>query len=201
MSQTIGVVDYGNAGNAYNIKKSLEAADSAIEVRVVCREADLKKIDKLVFPGVGTYRDVMTEIAPWKTALKAFIDQKPVLGICLGMQILSEKGYEFGETAGFAAIEGEVMKMPVKGRIPHIGWGCVEPIRSSVLLGGIAAKEQFYFMHSYELVNYKDVAGLTTYNEHKFVTVIERGHVFGVQFHPEKSREAGLKVFRNFLRF
>ncbi|MBF0522462.1 MAG: imidazole glycerol phosphate synthase subunit HisH [Candidatus Omnitrophica bacterium] len=199
MIQKIGIIDYGNAGNIFNIKKALEATSLGMKISILHSAKDLKKVDKIILPGVGTYRDVMSEISAWLKDIKEGVLKKPTLGICLGMQILSEKGYEYGETVGLSAVGGEVLKMPVKGRIPHIGWSTVETIKPSKIMKGIAAQEQFYFMHSYELVNYTDVVALSTYNDHKFVAVVEKGNVFGVQFHPEKSREAGLKILKNFI--
>lgn len=201
MSQKIGVIDYGYAGNIFNIKKVFEAASSDVDLRIIKDKEGIKCVDKLVIPGVGTYKGAVKELSEFAEVVKSFLTEKPTLGICLGMQILSHKGFEFGETDGLRLIEGEVRMMPVKGRIPHIGWASVEKIKESVLLRGVTEEDRFYFMHSYELINYKDVVGLSDYCDHKFVSVIERDHIFGVQFHPEKSRKSGLKIINNFINY
>jgi imidazole glycerol phosphate synthase glutamine amidotransferase subunit len=127
------------------------------------------------------------------------MNEKPTLGICLGMQILSKVGYEFGETKGFGIIDAEVKKIEVKCKVPHLGWGSLIPVHHCPILEGIIPADQFYFMHSYEVVNYTEVVALTRYCDHLFVSAVQKDTVYGVQFHPEKSREAGLKVLRNFV--
>lgn len=199
MSQRIGVINYGYSGNVYNIEKAVSFLNQEVKLITINTGSDLRLVDKIILPGVGVYRDAMEKLSLVKDALKEQIQVKPTLGICLGMQILSEKGYEFGETEGMGLIEGEVMRMPVKCRVPHIGWSGIEKIKESVILKGVNQADNFYFMHSFELMNYKDVVGLSLYCEHRYVSVIERGNVFGVQFHPEKSRLSGLKIFKNFL--
>ena len=199
MRQTIGVIDYGYAGNVFNIKKSVENVKKDVNVIIVKDARSLSQIDKVILPGVGTYKDVMAELVDMKDELRESILKKPTLGICLGMQILSKKGYEFGETEGLGVIDGEVMRLPVKGRIPHLGWAKVDKIKNSRMLEGVKEDNQFYYMHSYELINYPDVVGLSTYCDHKFVSVFEKDNIFGVQFHPEKSRKSGLKIMENFV--
>ncbi len=199
MKQLIGIVDYGLAGNIFNIKKALEHCDSEVKVILIRAAADIKKADKLILPGVGSYQDAMNGIAPIQETLIAKIKHVPTLGICLGMQLLAQKGYEFQETRGLSLIEGEVMKIAVQGRIPHMGWAPVESIKKTRILKGIPPAESFYFMHSYELLNYTEVVALSQYAEHRFVAAIERDNLFGVQFHPEKSRLSGLRIFKNFI--
>jgi len=199
MSQTIGIMDYGYAGNIFNIKKSIEGIDAGLKVTLIRDKKSLDVTDKIILPGVGAYGDAMEAVEPIKDELTDAIRKKPTLGICLGMQILSEKGYEFGESEGLGIFEGEVMRLPVKGSVPHLGWAYLDIIRPSRILEGITEKDSFYFMHSYELINYKDVAGLSIYCEHRFISVVENGNIFGVQFHPEKSRQSGLKVMKNFI--
>jgi len=124
--------------------------------------------------------------------------EKPTLGICLGMQILAKTGYEFGETAGLGLIDAEVKKMNVNCKIPHLGWASLTFDRSTPIFEGITHADNFYFMHSYEVVNTEAVA-LSKYCDHTFISAIRKGDIYGVQFHPEKSRDAGLKVLTNFL--
>jgi imidazole glycerol phosphate synthase glutamine amidotransferase subunit len=200
MKQTIGIIDYGYAGNIYNIKKAIEYIDKEIKVIVIHAPEDIKGIDKLILPGVGTYRDVMKEISCMREAIKECARHKTVLGICIGMHILSEKGYEFGETEGFGFLKGEVMRMPVKCRVPHIGWAPIEKVGDSRILKGVTPEDSFYYMHSYEFINYTDVVGLSAYCGHNYVSAVEKENIFGIQFHPEKSRVSGFKILDNFAR-
>jgi imidazole glycerol phosphate synthase glutamine amidotransferase subunit len=201
MKQKIGLIDYGYAGNTFNIKKAVLKVAPRAELSEVKTAKDLHEVDKIILPGVGAYRDVMHNLADLAEDIAGAIKKKPTLGICLGMQILSQKGYEFGETRGLGIFEGEVMRIPVKCRVPHLGWAPLDILRESRILNGVKKEDSFYFMHSYEFMNYKDLVSLSVYGEHQFVSVVEKGHVFGVQFHPEKSREAGLKVLENFINF
>lgn len=197
MSTNVGLLDYGNSGNNYNVQKALECAGA--KVTMIRDTTDLKSVDRIVLPGVGCFKDAMSHLVGIKSDLIENIQKKPTLGICLGMQILSKIGYEFGETPGLNLIDAEVKKIEVKCKVPHLGWGNLSIIRDSPLLNGITEKDNFYYMHSYEVVNYTNVIALTNYCDHKFVSIVQKGNIFGVQFHPEKSREAGLKILENFL--
>jgi len=197
--QIIGIVDYGLSGNILNIKKAVEAADDNIEIIIAKDEKGLQKADKLILPGVGAYGDAMQKIKPIQETLVEEAKKKYTLGICLGMQLLSTRGFEFGEHKGLDLIDGEVRKIEVHGRVPHLGWASIEIVKQSAILKNISENDNFYFMHSYEFINYKNVVALSNYMGHKFVSVVEKENIFGVQFHPEKSREVGLKVFKNFI--
>jgi len=197
MTEIVGIMDYGTAGNIYNVEKGLVAAGAQVEI--LHRAEDLEGVDRIVFPGVGSFRGAMDSLSSLRETLVAEVRRKPTLGICLGMQILATVGFEFGETLGLGLIDAEVKKIEAKGKVPHLGWGRLEVVRDSPLLSGITEKDLFYFMHSYEMVNYTDVVALTDYCNHKIVSVVQQGHICGVQFHPEKSREKGIQVFENFL--
>jgi len=135
----------------------------------------------------------------WLEPLRLAAVSRPTLGICLGMQLLSRIGFEFGESEGLAVLDGEVRRMECKAPIPHIGFKAVTTVGKPELFRGIAESEEFYFMHSYEVVNYTDVAALCEHGSHRFVCALQRDQVFGVQFHPEKSRDAGIALLRNFV--
>ncbi|WP_428024990.1 imidazole glycerol phosphate synthase subunit HisH [Arcobacter sp.] len=198
MSNLIGIINYGIAGNIHSIKKAIVKAGGT--VKVINKKEDMTGVDKIVIPGVGSFKDAMTEleneklIEPLKEAMKS----KPVLGICLGMQILSSLGFEYGITNGLDIIKAEVKPMIVNGKVPHVGFNTIEVVKSNPILKGLE-KEEFYFMHSYEVVNYTDILSLTDYLGHKFVSSIQKDNIYGVQFHPEKSRKAGIKLFENFI--
>ena len=197
MISHVGLLNYGNSGNTYNVQKALELAGA--QVTMSYESHDLDSVDRIVLPGVGCFKDAMNNLDRINSDLIDHIRKKPTLGICLGMQILSKIGYEFGETPGLDFIDAEVKKMEVKCKVPHLGWGTLSIVKDSPILDGITEKDNFYFMHSYEVVNYTDVIALTNYCDHKFVSVVQKDKIYRVQFHPEKSRSAGIKILENFL--
>ena len=198
MSSVIGLINYGIAGNIYSIKKAIEKAGGT--VKVVNNQDELNSVDKIVIPGVGSFKDAMNELEQRELieSLKKAIQKKPTLGICLGMQILSTLGFEYGKTKGLNLIKAEVKPMLVDAKVPHVGFNNIEVVKSNQLLKGLE-NEEFYFMHSFEVVNYTEIVSLTDYAGHKFVSSIQKDNIYGVQFHPEKSREAGINLFKNFI--
>lgn len=199
MARIVGLIDFGSMGNIESIRNALEAAGA--NVKIIQNAKDFKGVERYVLPGVGSFPEVMQRIhssrlyGPIRDATRRY----PTLGICLGMQILATVGYEFGETDGLGLIDGEVRLMQCKSSVPHIGFGRVQQVCESPLFSGISETEEFYFMHSYEFVNYTDVAALSSHGQHKFVAAVSRGKLHGVQFHPEKSRDTGIKLLRNFV--
>jgi glutamine amidotransferase len=196
MSNVVGIVNYGIAGNIHSIKKALDAAGA--NTVVIDNPKQFNEVDKIVLPGVGSFKDAMSELEN-----DGFIEilkntQKPILGICLGMQILSTIGYEYGKTKGLNLINAEVKPILVDEKVPHVGFNHIKVVNRNILLDELY-DEEFYFMHSYEVVNYTNISSLTEYAGHQFVSAIQKDNVYGVQFHPEKSREAGIKLFRNFV--
>ena len=198
MSNVIGIINYGIAGNIASINKALIKAGA--HITVVDSAEQLKFVDKILLPGVGSFKDAIQELKKddMYEGLKDAISTKPTLGVCLGMQILSKLGLEFGLTEGFGIFDAEVKPIQCKGTVPHMGFNRISVVREDKILKGVENKE-FYFMHSYEVVNYRDITSLSKYAGHEFVSSISNGHVFGVQFHPEKSRDAGIQVFKNFV--
>ena len=197
MNNIIGIINYGIAGNIHSVKKAIEMAGG--KALVINDSSDFDLVDKLVIPGVGSFKDAMQELenGNFISSIQEF--SKPVLGICLGMQILADLGFEFGKTKGLALIEAEVKPMLCDGKIPHMGFNKISVKVPNILLEGLE-DEEFYFMHSYELVNYTDIIAITKYNDHSFVSAVHTGNLYGVQFHPEKSREAGIKLLSNFIK-
>lgn len=198
MSQLIGLINYGIAGNTHSIKKAIEKAGGS--VKIINTADELASVDKIVIPGVGSFKDAMQELTKdgLLEPLKAAIKIKPTLGICLGMQILSTLGFEYGKTFGLNAFQAEVKPMLVDAKIPHMGFNSIHIVKPNKLLAGLE-NEEFYFMHSYEMVNYTDICALTDYAGHKFVSSVQKDHLYGVQFHPEKSRDTGIQLFKNFI--
>jgi len=197
MSIVVGLMNYCVSGNIYSVQKALERAGA--KVKIIKTKTDFKAVDKIVLPGVGSFKDAMENLGDLKSILYDQIQEHPTLGICLGMQIFSKIGYEFGETQGLNLIDAEVKKMEVRCKVPHLGWGKLSIVNESPLLSGITKEDCFYFMHSYEVVNYTDVIALTNYCNHNFVSVLQKKDIFGVQFHPEKSRDAGIAILNNFI--
>ena len=197
MSDVIGVVNYGIAGNIHSVKKAIEKAGG--KTLVINKPSDFNLVDKLVIPGVGSFKDAMQELESdnFIESIQEF--DKPILGICLGMQIMADLGFEFGKTKGLGLVEAEVKPILCEDKIPHMGFNKISIKTFNALLSGIE-DEEFYFMHSYEMVNYTDVAALTKYKGYSFVSAIHKRNLYGVQFHPEKSREAGIKLLSNFIK-
>ena len=195
----IGIIDYGEAGNIASIYKSLTFLQT--QVKIIKDPKEINNCSKLILPGVGAFNASMKIIHEnnWDSAIKEFSHVKPILGICLGMQILSKVGFEFGETPGLNLINAEVKLMSCKAPIPHIGFKKIDVIKESKLFEGITGDDEFYFMHSYEVINYKDFSALCEHGCHTFVCALEKNNIYGVQFHPEKSRQSGIKILKNFI--
>lgn len=192
------IIPLGSSGNLLSVERAIK--ELGYKVCYFDRDIALNEIHSVILPGVGSFADSMGFIKEDLVIIEKIVKTKPTLGICLGMQILATIGFEGGYSEGMNFISGEVVEMRVRGAIPHIGWTTIETIRDSSILKNINTSDRFYFMHSYELINYTDYVGLSSYNGHQFVSVVEKGNVFGVQFHPEKSGNNGLRVLSNFLQ-
>ncbi len=195
------VIDY-EMGNLGSVKRSFE--ECGAEVLVSEDPGQIKSATHLVLPGVGSFRDGMNNLKRknWIPKIQeAVSDGIPVLGICLGMQLLASTGLEGGETAGLGLIPGKVERLTSQSeRIPHVGWNEVSQNRPSSLLKTIPNGTDFYFVHSYHFipVDPAHILSKTPYCG-EFVSAVESKNVFGVQFHPEKSSKPGFQLFRNFL--
>ena len=196
MSNVIGIVNYGIAGNIHSIEKAVKKAGA--KNFIINKAEDFTKVDKLVLPVVGSFKDAMKELKNDGFIEALNKNTKPILGICLGMQILSTVGFEYGQTKGFNLINAEVRPMLVEAKVPHVGFNTIEVVNTNKIIKGLE-KEEFYFMHSYEVVNYTNIVSLTEYAGHKFVSSIQKNNIYGVQFHPEKSRDAGIQLLKNFI--
>ncbi|MFH1200446.1 MAG: imidazole glycerol phosphate synthase subunit HisH [Candidatus Micrarchaeota archaeon] len=195
----IGVLDYGQ-GNLFNARNGLLRA-GAKRVGVVKTSRGILESDALVIPGVGSFSTAMARLAPLREAILEFsLQKRPLLGICLGMQVLFEEGLEGGRTKGLGLLRGTVRKLVGAPRLPHVGWNTVLAIGEGRLFAGIRNNPQFYFVHSYAAagVGENAISGMTEYGR-PFVSAVESGNVFGVQFHPEKSAGAGARVLGNFV--
>ncbi len=205
MSQ-VAVVDYG-MGNLDSVARAVEECGGE---PIVTREPrDFSTATHIILPGVGAYSVGMQNIR--ELGLDEILGEQvidngiPLLGICLGMQLLSIRGWEGGETSWLGWIEGEVRLLEPNGpdiRIPHVGWNEVVYVRPSPLFDGIPMGKDFYFVHSYHFhcADETDIIATTDYAG-GFISAVSRRNVWGVQFHPEKSQKLGFQVIKNFLGF
>ena len=202
---TILVVDYG-MGNLHSVQHALQALGATVNVSADPDE--LAATERVVLPGVGSFGEAATRLkdSGWVEPLRrAVLDDKiPMLGICLGMQLLADRGYEGTPVDALGLIPGEVLRLePETGeRIPHTGWNEVVQTGEDPLFAGVAQGTDFYFVHSYRvsLQSAADSLAQTPYGG-GFPSAIRRGNVFGVQFHPEKSSHAGRRLLQNFISF
>lgn len=201
----VAVIDYG-MGNLHSVSKALEAVGA--DVAVTSDPGDLRNADRIVLPGVGSFAQGMKHLEErgFVEALnREIIDgSKPFLGICLGMQLASDSGEEHGRTRGLGWIKGDVIRLDAHAanvKVPHMGWNDVEVTQESPLFKNIRGPLTFYFVHSYHL-SVAAAGDITAVCEHgiKFAASVERDNIHLVQFHPEKSQTAGLKVLENFLK-
>lgn len=197
----ISIIDYG-AGNLRSVEKAVEYLGG--RAGVTGDKDEILASDKIILPGVGAFADAakkLKETGIFHTVQAAAEKNIPLLGICLGFQLLFEKSEE-GEGEGFGFIKGSVLKIPDTGlKIPHMGWNSLEIKSGSRLLRGISSGEYVYFVHSYYVAaeDREDVCATAEYGV-KMDVAVEKGNIFGFQFHPEKSSEVGLKLLDNFIR-
>lgn len=196
----IAIVDYG-MGNLRSVQKGFEHAGVA-EVVVTGDRAVVASADGIVLPGVGAFRDAAATLRD--SGLREAVLERtgagvPFLGICLGMQLLATTGLEDGEWEGLGVIPGVCERLPGGVKVPHIGWNTVTYPRETRLFAGIPEGTAFYFVHSYHLrpVDPSWVIGATTYGI-EFAAAVGSGDMYAVQFHPEKSSAAGLRLLGNF---
>ena len=207
---SIAIIDYG-MGNLHSIAKALEHVAGSDRVRVTSRHDDILAAERVVFPGVGAIRDCMAELQ--RTGLDRVVGEvarsRPLLGVCLGMQALLDSSEENEGTTCLGIIPGTVRRFPdnpqqaqdsARLKIPHMGWNQVHQVQSHPLWQGIEQDSRFYFVHSYYVVPALEqmVLATTDYGQ-PFASVIGRDNIFAVQFHPEKSQNAGLQLLKNFI--
>ncbi|MBI5757195.1 MAG: imidazole glycerol phosphate synthase subunit HisH [Planctomycetales bacterium] len=197
----IAIVDYG-MGNLRSVQKGFERVGA--EARICQRPSDIANCEKLVLPGVGAFRDAISEMRRLELVepiLAHIAADKPFLGICLGLQLLFDVSHEDGEWPGLGVIPGEVVRFEDRPglKVPHMGWNQVERKGTSPLFDSIPSDSYFYFVHSYHVVprDPSVIAGTTDYGV-QFVSVVSRGNLFATQFHPEKSQRHGLQLLKNF---
>ena len=210
---SITVIDYGS-GNLKSAAKALENAANNININskivVTSDPKTIKQSDKIVLPGQGSFRDCylsIKKIPGLNEALNEFVleKKKPILGICVGMQLFAKIGYESQETKGFGWIDAEVRKinnMNKKLKLPHMGWNEIELKKDCFLFSNIKNKSHVYFIHSYEfMTKEKDCVIATTNYGNSIIVSVKKENIVGTQFHPEKSQKNGLIILENFLKW
>ena len=205
----ITIVDY-NSGNISSVINSFkEVAEDKVNIEITSNLNKIKLSDKVVLPGQGSFKsciDALNKIDGLTSTLNEFAitNKKPLLGICVGLQMFADIGYEETETKGFGWISGKVSKIDNqngKYKLPHIGWNQLNIIWDSKIFKGIENNSHMYFVHSYEIIpEDKSVVSATTDYSSNIVCSIEKENIFGTQFHPEKSNKIGLKIIDNFIK-
>jgi len=204
----VTIVDY-NSGNISSVINSFkEVAKNKVKIEVTSDLNKIKSCDKVVLPGQGSFKscvDALNNISGLVDCLNEFAisNKKPLLGICVGLQMFADIGYEEIETKGLGWISGKVSKINnqnEKYKLPHIGWNQINIIKNSKIFKDIENNSHMYFVHSYEFIpDDKNVISATTDYSSNIVCSVEKENIFGTQFHPEKSDKTGLKIIDNFL--
>ena len=204
----VTIVDY-NSGNISSVINSFRViAKNKVNIEVTSDLTKIKSSDKVVLPGQGSFKscvDALNNINGLVDTLNEFVinDKKPLLGICVGLQMFADIGYEETETKGLGWIPGKVSKIDNqngKFKLPHIGWNQINILKDSKIFKNIKNNSHMYFVHSYEFIpKDKNVISATTDYSSKIVCSVEKENIFGTQFHPEKSDKTGLKIIDNFI--
>lgn len=198
----VGVIDYG-VGNLFSLRSSLAAIDAPCFVSA--DPAALAAADRLILPGVGAFADAAARLR--ETGLDRLVCAqaalgKPILGICLGMQLLFDRSFEYGEHAGLGLIPGSVVPIrdviPAEFKIPHIGWNALHLTKPCPLFAQVQEGECVYFVHSFYAADCADAVVATAEYGAELTAAVQKGNVFGCQFHPEKSGAVGLRILRAF---
>ncbi|MCI8971570.1 MAG: imidazole glycerol phosphate synthase subunit HisH [Oscillibacter sp.] len=195
------IVDYG-VGNLFSLQSSLRAL--GVEAEITCRAERLREAERIILPGVGAFGDARAKLdaTGLVPVLLEEAEQKPLLGICLGMQLLFDRSFEYGEHPGLGLIPGEVAFLGEEDearKVPHMGWNSLEILKDDPLFKYFRNGEYVYYVHSFCARNCRDsTLGVSQYGNAAVTGVVRRGNVWGTQFHPEKSGDAGLRLLRAF---
>ena len=194
----ISIFDYG-AGNLRSVQNTL--AEVGAPYRVVDDAGELRKADKIILPGVGHFGQMIRSLDAMRVRpvlLEKIESGTPLLGICLGLQVMFESSEEAPDVPGLALFPGAVRRFAPGARVPHMGWNDIVPVKDSPLFRELGERPYLYFAHSYYAPVCEATAATCTYTV-PYTAVLQRGNVFGVQFHPEKSGPLGLRIVRNFV--
>lgn len=199
----VAIIDYG-VGNLFSLKSSFSAIGA--DAVVTSSKSELERAESIILPGVGAFCDAAKKLKDSgleDTVISLAKAGKPLMGICLGMQLLFEKSYEYGEYRGLGLIKGEIRPIetviPKGYKIPHIGWNSLEIRKPTPIFENVKNGEYVYFVHSYYAADCENsVTAVSDYGA-PLTASVQSGNVFGCQFHPEKSGETGLKILRSFV--
>ncbi len=204
----IVVIDY-NSGNLYSVFNALNSVKSPEHlIKISNNPNHLKSATHIILPGVGAFSDCISNLLSIKgmieeLKIQVLVNKKPFLGICVGMQLLADFGFEYGKTHGLGLINGNVVEIKQTNnlKIPHIGWNNIKIKQRNSILDGILDGDHFYFVHSFHFLPKNDSNILATFNYgDEMVAIINKENITATQFHPEKSSEPGLKLLKNFIR-
>lgn len=194
----IAVIDYG-MGNLRSVQKAFEFL--GFEAVITDSAEVIEKADKIILPGVGAFCDAISTLRKKNLDVeikKAVNENKPLLGICLGMQLMFDKSYENGEHKGLGILPGEIIKLNSNEKIPQIGWNSLDILKREPLFEGLPENPYVYFVHSYHLRTSEPVVSANCFYGIEIQVAAQRDNVFALQFHPEKSGDIGLKILKNF---
>ncbi len=204
----VTIVDYSSGNISSVINSFKEVAQNKATIEVTSDLNKIKSSDKIVLPGQGSFKscvDALNKISGLNDTLNEFVkaNKKPLLGICVGLQMFADVGYEETETKGLGWISGKVSKIDNqkgKFKLPHIGWNQINILKDSKIFKEVENNSHMYFVHSYEFIpsDNKVISATTDYST-KVVCSVEKENIFGTQFHPEKSDKTGLKIINNFI--
>lgn len=206
----VAVIDYG-MGNLRSVSKALETVGKRVDILVTSDQQEIQSASHIVFPGVGAMRDCMAELKRLRLdhIIKEVAKTKPFLGVCLGMQALLTESEENNGSQGLNIIAGSVKQFDLSlrheqadSKVPHMGWNTVTQRTPHPLWQNIDSDSHFYFVHSYYVKpEDSDMTAATTHYQHDFTSALHNDNIFAVQFHPEKSQQAGLQLLENFLNW
>jgi len=204
---SVAIIDYGS-GNLRSVAKAFESIAGGAQITITRLPEDIASASHIVLPGVGAFADCMAGLKALPGMLKALSEEvlqrkKPFLGICVGMQMLFERGHEHGVHAGLGWLKGEVVALQPNDsslKIPHMGWNDLKISGQHKLLTGLKSGDHAYFVHSYHAAckDAADVLATVSYGQ-TITAVVARDNILGTQFHPEKSQETGLQLIKNFI--
>jgi glutamine amidotransferase len=194
----IGIIDYG-MGNLHSVANALDYL--GINNLISSNPAELNTCDKIILPGVGAFKDAMQELKKQKLDqwIQEIVSKEvPLLGICLGMQLVFESSEEYGLHEGLSLLKGQIKKLDVPYKIPHMGWNALNIKKEAPLFKGLDKDQYVYFVHSYYLETVDDVVSATTFYGKEIQVAAQSKNVFALQFHPEKSGQTGLQILKNY---
>jgi glutamine amidotransferase len=192
----VAIIDYG-MGNLRSVYRGLEYGGA--EPVITTNRNIIKDSDAVVLPGVGAFSDAISGLKGFQKLLRECIEEKPLLGICLGLQLYFTESEEEGLHKGLDLMKGRVVRLPSSVKIPHMGWNSIKIKKESRFLEGIKDGDFFYFVHSFYAKPEEDVTLAATEYGVEIPAILEKGNIYATQFHPEKSGKAGLRLLKNFI--